>query len=695
MAVIDSLDSMITVIDFDYNLLYINESMAEMYGVDRDNCLGQKCHKVIRGYDKPCPVCHLEQLLPDKDSYPLVEYEKLFEEVAGLYIGGRAAIIRWVDGAQVFFNSIRDETERMNYQENLHAAVEAAQAATVAKSEFLANMSHEIRTPMNSIIGFSELAMDSQISERTMDYLHRIRENSDWLLQIINDILDLSKVEAGHMELEIIPFNLQELFESCKTILMPKTVEKDIHLDFYIEASIGKKVLGDPMRLRQVLINLLSNAVKFTDSGRVKLLAILEEVKEDSATLRFEIADSGIGMTEEQIKRVFEPFIQADATTTRKYGGTGLGLSIAKNLVELMGGVLDIQSTPGVGTTISFVLTFETGERINELEASSNMHEIEKPFFEGDVLVCEDNPMNQRVILEHLERVGLNVEIAENGQEGVDKIRQRLEAGGKPFDLIFMDIHMPVMDGIEATPKIMELGTGSPIVAMTANIMSGDKERYKSLGMKGYVGKPFTSQELWRCLLIYFKPIGFKPIGGDVNEKDDALQKQLKTDFVKSNQATFDDITGAIDSGDIKLAHRLAHSLKSSAGLIGRSALQKAAAAVEASLKGEENRATEKQLSKLKSELGAALDDLSPYLTPPAGQSADEASASAPGLDAGSIKEILDELEPLVVSGSTECLGFVDGLRAVPGSEELIRQLEDFEFGPAAKTLAEMKEKLG
>jgi PAS domain S-box-containing protein len=379
----------------------------------------------------------------------------------------------------------------------------AALAASRSKSVFLANMSHEIRTPMNSIIGFSELAMDGEASVKTREYLAKIQTNAQWLLQIINDILDISKIESGKMELENIPFDMHELFESCRTLIMPKAIEKGLNLQFYAEPSVGKMPLGDPTRLRQILVNLLSNAVKFTNSGTVKVLTEIKQQDEKTVTFHFEIKDSGIGMTEDQIKRIFEPFIQAETGTTRKYGGTGLGLAISKNFIELMGGALAVESAPGIGSKFSFDLTFDTID-INgyeALERKSVLNEMAKPFFDGEILLCEDNVMNQQVICEHLARVGLKTVVAENGKIGVEMVQSRKEKGKKQFDLIFMDMHMPVMDGLEAAAKIIELDTGVPMVAMTANIMSDDRELYKASGMTDCVGKPFSSQELWHCLV--------------------------------------------------------------------------------------------------------------------------------------------------------------------------------------------------
>jgi len=624
MAVMDFLDTMIFVTDFDYNILYVNQSLTDTYNLDREKCFMQKCYKIIRNLDEPCSFCRLKDLDPDGNTCSTADYAYTFDEGLNKWIGGKAAIIPWIDGSMVFCNYFNDKTELKNYEEQLHEAANKAEAASVAKSAFLANMSHEIRTPMNSIMGFSELALDGEASAKTRDYLAKILANAEWLLQIVNDILDISKIESGKMELEKIPFDMRELFAECRTLIMPKAVEKGINLHFYAEPSMGKTPLGDSTRLRQALVNLLSNAVKFTNTGTVKLYADVKEETEKTIMVLFEIKDSGIGMTDEQIEKIFDPFTQAETGTTRKYGGTGLGLTITKNIVELMGGKLSVESAAGIGSKFSFTLTFDAVDKA-EYETPDQKNafkEIEKPEFEGEILLCEDNDMNQQVICEHLARVGLKTVIADNGKIGVEMIKNRMEKGEKQFDLVFMDIHMPVMDGLEASSKIIELGAVLPIIAMTANIMSGDIDIYEQSGMNDYIGKPFTSQELWRCLLKYLKPVNKQ----DTAQKDRQAEvpvdydlefrKTLIEAFLKSGHDRFREIKSALESGDIKLAHRLVHSLKGNAAQIEKPALQKAAAAVELALKDEKNLVTDEQLALLEKELNAALSQLAAGTAP-------------------------------------------------------------------------------
>jgi len=573
---------------------------------------------------------------------------------------------------------------------------ESAFTASRTKSAFLANMSHEIRTPMNSIMGFSELAMDIAGNPKTKDYLSKIKINSEWLLQIINNILDISKIESGKMELEKIPFDMHDLFASCRTLVLPKAVEKGINLHFYAEPSLGKVPVGDPTRLRQVFVNLLSNAVKFTNSGIVKLFSKIINSAENTITIHFEIKDSGIGMTQEQIERIFDPFVQAESGTTRKYGGTGLGLSITKNIVEMMGGKIYIESAPGVGTKFSFNITFDTIDDTEENTHYTKMEhiELEKPTFNGEIMLCEDNTMNQEVISEHLARVGLKTVIAENGKIGFEMVEDRVAKKEKLFDLIFMDIHMPVMDGLEASSKILELKTGIPIIAMTANIMSTDTDVYLKSGMRDFIGKPFTSQELWHLLMKYFIPINTG--NAQMNAKAESqkeFNKKIQLLFIRDNKDRYKEIIKALEEGNVKEAHRHAHTLKSNAAQIGKTLLQEIAGNVELNLKGGVNQVTEKQFQILETELNAVLLELQPLLEEYEAQSKAD-NHEVPPLDPKKTREIFEELEPLLKSGNSECLNFMNILNNVPGSKNLLQYIEDFEFEKAFNELKALKEKI-
>ena len=557
-----------------------------------------------------------------------------------------------------------------------------ADIANKAKSVFIANMSHEIRTPMNSVIGFTELALDDRIPRRTREYLGKIKTNAEWLLQIINDILDLSKIEADKMELESIPFDMHELLNSCRTLVMPKASEKGVELQFNVEPVPDMMPLGDPTRLRQVIVNLLSNAVKFTESGEINLNTIIKETSGDNITFLFEVKDSGIGMTHEQIERVLNPFVQAESETTRKYGGTGLGLVIVSQLLEMMGGKLSIDSEPGVGSTFSFSLTFDT-INMNDVEMNDGviLNDFEKPFFKGEILVCEDNIMNQQVICDHLARVGLRTSVAENGKVGIEMVQSRINNGAKMYDMIFMDMHMPVMDGLEAAAKIMELDKEVPLVAMTANIMTDDVEIYLKSGMNDYIGKPFTSHELWRCLMKYLTLVTVQSEDeGERAKGDIELRQKLIRNFVRQSNEEYNEIIRAINDGDFKLAHRRAHTLKGNAGLLAITALQDAAGVVEAQLKNGTNDVTDEQLATLDREFRKAFNELEPLANEPV--QIDEAQFTEP-LSAEELQELKITLETLLVTGDMECVNLIGKLQRVPGTAELIDYIEDLEFRKA------------
>ena len=384
---------------------------------------------------------------------------------------------------------------------------ENLRAVSQAKSAFLAHMSHEIRTPMNSIMGFAELALadTEDIPAETREYLALINENSNNLLDIINDILDMSKIESGKIELEHVPFDANDIFTQCKNIVLPKAMEKGLELHFYAEPMDGNRLLlGDPARLRQVLLNMVSNAVKFTSEGLIKVSSTVKEVTESTCTIYWEVIDSGIGMTDSQIARVSEPFMQADSSITRKYGGTGLGIPIIMGILDVMGSELKIESAPGIGSKFSFELTFDTIEAADVPNEPPVMQHITRQYFEGELLVCEDSDINQLVLSKHLERFGLeNVVMASNGQEGVDMVAQRIRNGEKPFDLILMDVYMPVMDGLDAAAAIKKMGCTTPIVAITANVMPDDMKIYRRAGMLDCIGKPFAAQDLHDILIDY------------------------------------------------------------------------------------------------------------------------------------------------------------------------------------------------
>ena len=699
-TIMDHVDTMIYVVDKNHEIVFMNKSMIHAYGNPPQ--YRKKCHNLLKGMSVPCTFCiPLDNINVDT---PLTFYETepFWDEKLNKWLDLRFSAIRWVDGSFVLFHLLTDVTEMKNnqknqalYEEELRKAAEAAQAASVAKSTFVANTSHEIRTPMNSIIGYSELALDdTNTPMKTREYISRILDNSKLLLHIINNILDISKIEAGTLELESIPFNIHEIFSHCHTTIMPMANEKNLMLHFYAEPTVDKLLIGDPVRLIQALVNLLSNAVKFTHSGMVKISAIIEEQSDDKYTLRFEVRDSGIGMAKDEIDKIFMPFMQTDVSYTRRYGGTGLGLPITRSLVEAMGGVLRVESVPKIGSMFSFSITFNS---IDAPEGKSYsepiLGNIPKPLFRGEVLVCEDNVMNQGVICDHLKKVGLVPVLANNGLEGVEMVRERRRKKEKPFELIFMDVHMPVMDGIEAATIIGKMNTGTPIVAMTANVMVSDQDSYKASGMRETVSKPFTTQVLWRCLLRYFTPVDW--LNEDiarVREEEEKFKLRMMAQFIANNRNICDDIDTEIAADNCPQAYRLAHNLKNHAGIIEKPQLQRAALAVESSLVNGINRLLPSDMEKLRIELDRVIAELLPMVEK---MNVNTESADLAPADAVELVDLLAEIEPLLDAGNIAYMNYTDRLRREPDCAELVLHMDNFDAPEALEALQMLVKKLG
>ncbi|MCL2631118.1 MAG: ATP-binding protein [Firmicutes bacterium] len=622
-----------------------------------------------------------------------VEYRLLKKNNEYSYYRATGETMRDENGKAIrVAGALMDITQAKNALIEMNKARDAAEVASRTKSAFLANMSHEIRTPMNSIINFAELARYGDIPKKTREYLGRIDDSAKWLLNIINDILDISKIESGKVVLESVPFDLPDVFSYCRSLVAQKATEKGISLYCYAEPLAGKKMLGDPVKLKQIFANLLSNAVKFTSAGTVKMLASVQDVKDNIATIRFEVKDTGIGMTSEQIAKVCEPFVQADSSITRKFGGTGLGLSITKSVIEIMGGNLEISSSLGVGSTFSFEVKFDLIDTANTAD-KAQAEEVKIPYFNGEVLVCEDNSLNRQVVREYLSKAGVKCVMAHNGKEGVDVISKRLRNAEKPFDLILMDIHMPVMDGLDASSKIVSFGVKTPIVALTANIMPDDLEICRDHGMIDYLGKPYTSRELWNCLSKYLSASDTQGISKEVQAvRDDELKKRLIINFAKSNDCTFAEIMRSISCGDLKSAHRIAHTLKSNSATIGELKLKEIASEVESALEKGTNTLTKKQTDALEAELNAVLKKLKPILqeydASLHGKTATKTISGKPAI------AILEKIEPLIAGNNVECLNFVAEVKTISGAEEIAHHMEEYDFALALKELRELKKNL-
>ncbi len=507
----------------------------------------------------------------------------------------------------------------------LMSAKEEAEAANLAKSTFLANISHELRTPLTGIIGMAELL--AELGEEEAEMIESINTEANTLLGLITDILDFSKIETGKLELEEITFNIHKLIDSITMTAALKAKQAGLHFNVFKTHDMPDHLIGDPIRLRQILINLLDNAVKFTQRGKVSLKVDIIDESDESIKLCFEVCDTGIGIPKEKQAHIFDVFTQVDASTTRFYGGSGLGLAICRQIAEIMNGEIGVESEPGKGSTFYFSALFKKGmdsvsvcDVVKDAKIESRVCITDR---NSRILLVEDYPTNQQVVLRHLIRAGYEVDLAENGQEAVEKFREH------DYDLILMDIQMPIMDGFEATKKIRESENTegkqrTPIIAMTAHAIAGYADRCIEGGMDDYISKPvrksgllamaakWTGQEHHhhkQAFQLEYKearnadePINFDELLQDFGGNRNVLLKIING-FIEIVEKQMPLIEKAMNGSDFETLKKQVHSIKGGALNLNANALAEAAKEIEMIDESFTQRKRLNRLNKLKEEL--------------------------------------------------------------------------------------------
>lgn len=450
-----------------------------------------------------------------------------------------------------------------------------ADAASEAKSKFLATMSHEVRTPLNGILGIVEIMKDAELSEVQKDYVETIKYSGEALLAILNDILDYSKIEAGKFQFEYVDFSIERLTNSVTMLMRSRAEEKGLKIKYQIDPDLPLFLNSDPTRLRQILLNLIGNAIKFTEKGSIEINAKKVRVRGNSNMfLRFEVKDTGIGLSEEEIENLFQEFSQADSSISRKYGGTGLGLAISKNIAEMMGGSIGVESQKGEGSTFWFrVPVNEAGETSDENSAEN----ITTDTTPANILVVEDHHINQQILVAFLEKFQHRITIANNGQEAIDIIK----AAKEPFDIILMDMQMPVMDGLSATKLIRKLKAckETPIIALSANILKEDTDKCLQAGMNDFLAKPIDPTSLFKAIRSYTGNGNIKPAHQNkqlpkayenLKNIEKIMGTQYLKDFIHDSLAEMDNLIESLkNSEDTQTIETAAHNLKHFSGMLG------------------------------------------------------------------------------------------------------------------------------
>jgi signal transduction histidine kinase/HPt (histidine-containing phosphotransfer) domain-containing protein len=609
------------------------------------------------------------------------------------------------------------------YQQNraLQAALEAAKVADRVKDSFLANVSHELRTPLNAVIGLSALALNSSTEPRQREYLEKVSDAGQTLLAIINDLLDLTKIAAGEMTFEATPFSLRKTAARALSVLGHHAAEKGLPLSVHIDERIPEVLIGDPLRIEQILLNLLNNAIKFTDSGHIVVRITLESCDEQRARLLLEVEDSGIGMSDDEIAHIYQPFVQADPSITRKHGGTGLGLAICRQLAEGMHGSIEVSSRPGEGTVFRVRLTLGCAPAgaLPSGEETADGESLPNHYRGAQVLVVDDQALNREIVFDLLGTVGIVPRLAENGQAAIDILTA---AGAPAFDLVLMDIQMPVLDGLAATRRIRALpGFATlPIVAMTAHTMVHEKQVYFAEGMNDHLGKPFSLPNFFALLARWLAhrvaplptiaaPSCAASDGGDLPNivgldsraamqrfaGNQARYRHWLGEFVGESASFVATLEALLASGAHEAARQATHAFRGRVGVLGMRELHRQATALEQAIRtGKDCDALRQQLARsivdMCGQVQAALQPSPrPALRGPALTLSAPRPASPPPASITALLQLLDTADGNSAAAIQRCLDEFPDSPWQPLLLAALTEVQRFDFEAARQCLAD------
>lgn len=481
-----------------YEILYQNASCIKLLG----DVKGQKCHKAICGNESKCSDCVNVRALENNSKYTVTKNR--YNLKSGLYFDAHESIITLFDGNKARFCIMLDITETNKLKEELRQSKEIAEAASLAKSNFISNLSHEIRTPLNAIIGLTEIAKKSENVVKIKDSVKKIEASSEQLLKLINDVTDISKIESGKVKLNNEDFSLYKMINKISVLIGANAEKKCIDFKTEIEKEVPDNVFGDPFKISRIIVNLLSNAVKFTPAnGTVRFTVKATDFTENSINVSFVVTDNGIGISKKLQKNIFDAFEQAEQGNSNEYEGAGLGLAISLKTAEIMNGTISLQSEEGKGSTFEFSVRLSLSFINSLIDEEAENSSYNTLFPDKNILIAEDIEINKEILMAVFQETGLNLDFADNGNIAVEKFKKNTTF----YDLIFMDVLMPLLDGYEATKEIRESGLpGSkriPIIAMTAKALTEDIKKCEEAGMNGHISKPIDIDEVFFILNKY------------------------------------------------------------------------------------------------------------------------------------------------------------------------------------------------